>query len=512
MNAEVKIAPELRPEAPRDRRPRSAVSGGVGFAGLVGLIAWTGVARAYGFSGENAALCALLACGVPMILWSLLVDKVHRSPSNGIEWGAPPRPWRQSLDTSIVKLAGLWATWAAIGTVYCVARWYWDGAYLFSMKVFGVAAGPLLLLSIPYLAWLDRRLKEPQDGAWHFGQLVIGRSALVDRARVEEHLRAWTIKAFFLAFMVAIVPGNWAETINPSSEAIASNIVALSGWLISALFMVDVTFATVGYVLTMKPLDSHIRSANPYAAGWTAALICYPPFILMNDGGPLDYRVGTAGNEAWAYWFEGYPLLLVLFGVVLVMLTAIYAWATVAFGLRFSNLTHRGVLTHGPYAWTKHPAYLAKNLFWWLAFLPFLVTSGSVPDMLRNTALMAAVSGVYYWRARTEERHLAADPAYREYAEWMDRNGPIPRLLRWLGSKPAPATVPAEKASSRSGKHCLLRSRASAPRTRRPRRRPSGSPWRCPGPGGRWRRPGRGWRLRSAGRARPARARAGPSG
>ena len=64
-------------------------------------------------------------------------------------------------------------------------------------------------------------------------------------------------------------------------------------------------------------------------------------------------------------------------GAWLVFLTAVYAWATVAFGFRFSNLTHRGILTHGPYAWTKHPAYVSKNLFWWCAVLPFLATSGS---------------------------------------------------------------------------------------------------------------------------------------
>src|SRR3546814_9726532 len=87
---------------------------------------------------------------------------------------------------------------------------------------------------------------------------------------------------------------------------------------------------------------------NPYAACWVAALSCYPPVILMNPGGPLDYIPGTAGHHAWAYWMEAYPLLMALTGIVLVLLTAVYAWATVAFGLRFSNLTHRGILTHGP--------------------------------------------------------------------------------------------------------------------------------------------------------------------
>ena len=139
------------------------------------------------------------------------------------------------------------------------------------------------------------------------------------------------------------------------------------------------------------------------------------------------------------------PVLLMLIGAVLVVLTAIYAWATVAFGLRFSNLTHRGILTHGPYAWSKHPAYLSKNLFWWFATLPFLATSGSFVDMVRNTALLAAVSGVYYWRAVTEEKHLSMDPAYRDYAAWMERNGAVPRFIRSLiGLRPPPAAAPAE--------------------------------------------------------------------
>jgi protein-S-isoprenylcysteine O-methyltransferase Ste14 len=137
---------------------------------------------------------------------------------------------------------------------------------------------------------------------------------------------------------------------------------------------------------------------------------------------------------------------LVLLGTWLVLLTAIYAWATVAFGFRFSNLTHRGVLTHGPYAWSKHPAYLSKNLFWWCAVMPFLATTGSPVDMARNTFTLALVSGVYYWRARTEEQHLMADPAYQAYAAWMARNAPLARLStawrrRW--DRPIEA-VPAE--------------------------------------------------------------------
>jgi len=443
MNAEVKIDRA----AVHDPRPQSAVSTMVGLVGLAGLLGWTAVSRSFGMAGPLAALTALIACAVPMVLWSLLIDKVHRNPTTGIDWSRPARPLKESLDISLVKIAGLWGIWAVIGALYCLARWYWQGPYLFAMQVLGVAAIPMLALSVPYVIWLDRHLKEPKDGAWHFGQLLIGRPELADRDELNHFFRAWTVKGFFLAFMLSIVPGNWFEAIQVDSALIAANPVELIFWLVKMMFMIDVVFATVGYVLTLKPLDAHIRTANPYAAGWMAALICYPPFILMGDGGPLDYHIGTAGRDGWIFWLADYPLLMILYGGVLVFLTGIYAWATVAFGIRFSNLTDRGILTHGPYAWTKHPAYVSKNLFWLLAVLPFLATTGNPVDMIRNSFILCMVSAVYYWRARTEERHLGADPAYRAYAEWMDRNGPIPRLVNWLTPRwlrPPPEPVAAE--------------------------------------------------------------------
>jgi protein-S-isoprenylcysteine O-methyltransferase Ste14 len=412
----------------RPPRPRSAVSHGVGLAGLAGVALWLGFALHFGMDGPHAALMNVLACGVPMVLWSLFVDKVHRNPSTGIDWDAPPRTVKQVWDISLTKLAGLWATWAGIAALYCIFRWYWRGNYLFAMELFGWGAVPLFLLSIPYVLWLDRRLKQPKDGAWHLGAMLMGLAGW-DREQIGHHLRAWAVKGFFMAFMVSIVPGGYANVINADFGAIQRDPLALAQWLITLMFVFDVCFATVGYLLTMRPLDAHIRTANPYMSGWVAALICYPPFILMGGGGPLDYHPGTGD---WVMWFADHPTIRNLVGAVLVALTAIYAWATIAFGLRFSNLTHRGILTHGPYAWTKHPAYLSKNSFWWLETLPFLAVTGSMVDAVRNTAILAMVSGVYYWRAKTEEKHLSSDPDYVAYADWMARYGPIPRFIRWV--------------------------------------------------------------------------------
>ncbi|OWK33348.1 methyltransferase family protein [Sphingomonas dokdonensis] len=417
------------PRQPADPRPASAVSHGVGIAGLAGVIAWIVVARTYGMDGPYAALVNLLACGLPMVLWSLLVDKVHRRASTGIDWSLR-RPWRETIDISLIKLVGIWATWAGIALIYATGRFYWVGNFSFAMWCFITAAPVLFVLSIPYVLWIDRRLVEPRDGAWALGAWITNTSRAEPEA-IYAHLRAWGVKAFFLAFMLAIVPPGFGDFIRTPTFGILRDPVALANWLITFMFVIDVAFATVGYILTMRPLDAHIRSANPYAAGWAAALICYPPFILMDAGGPLDYHPGTA---EWSQWLWGHPVLLSMVGALLVLLTGIYAWATVAFGLRFSNLTHRGILTHGPYAWSRHPAYLTKNLFWWLSTVPILST-GSLVDAARATLILAAVSGVYYWRARTEERHLCADPVYREYSAWMSRHAPVPRFFRWVGGR-----------------------------------------------------------------------------
>ncbi len=410
-------------------RPPSAVSSGVGIAGLVGLGAWLVIAKQFGMDGPYAALVALIWTAVPMVVWSLAVDKVHRRASTGIDWAAR-QGGRATTDVSLTKIAGLFATWGLIGIVYFTGRFYWQGNFAFAMWCLTWSVPVVAVLAVPYVFWIDRRLVEPRDGAWHFGAWLTGQAGW-DAAAIHAHRRAWAVKGFFLAFMLAIVPGGYGGLIRTDVTAALRDPVALAQWLIALMFVVDVMFATVGYILTLRPLDAHIRSANPFAAAWTAALICYPPFVLMEAGGPLDYHQGT---QDWTIWLQWHPWLLAGWGAMLVVLTGIYAWATVAFGLRFSNLTHRGILTHGPYALSRHPAYLAKNLFWWATTLPIL-SVGSIVDAARATILMAVVSGIYYWRARTEERHLGMDPDYRAYSAWMTRHGAVPRFFRWLTGK-----------------------------------------------------------------------------
>ena len=429
------------------RPPASDVSPWVGLVGLATLLGWIAFARlwpalvvafdlpapAEPLSGPNSALLAMALTGLAMAAWSVLIDKVHRRPSTGIDWSRP-RPLAAVIEASVTKLAGLWATWLLIGAFYALGRWYWDGQYLFAMRVIGVAAVPLFVLSVPYVLWLDRYLSEPRDHAWHFGAMLIGREPW-QAGEVRRHWRAWIIKGFFSAFMISILPLGFAVVVEADLGAVAGDPIRAGSLLFELLFVIDVQIGTVGYLLTLRPLDAQIRSGNPFLAGWLAALICYPPFVytLMGQGGVIQYEYETAN---WGYWIGSHPVVLWAWAGWLAFLTAVYAWATVAFGIRFSNLTYRGVLTNGPYAFTRHPAYLSKNLFWWCSAMPFLVTSGSLAEAIRNTVFLACVSGIYYWRAKTEEAHLSDDdPKYRAYHAWMAEHGlitaPMRRFLTW---------------------------------------------------------------------------------
>jgi hypothetical protein len=425
-------------------RPASAVSHGVGWAGLCGLIVAIIIARNCGAifatfgitnvperaDGAYSALVSLAFVSLPMILWSIFIDKVHLRSSTGINW-ALRRPLAQAMEFSAIKIAGLWATWGFIALCYVTFRFFWTNQFAnfpYSMQIFQMAIIPLVMLSVPYVLWIDRYLVDPRDGSWHFGAMIAGRAGW-DKTEVAHHLRAWAVKGLFLAFMLSITPGGFAQIVNLNFAEVIRNPVWLANALIGMMFLIDVQYATLGYMLTFKPLDAHIRTAQPMLAGWVAALICYPPFIQMNNGGPLDYHVNT---REWHHWMEAYPSLLWIWGGILVALTAYYAWATMVFGIRFSNLTHRGILTHGPFKWTKHPAYLSKNIFWWLSTMPFFVVGGNTNDAIRNCLILSCVSGVYYWRAKTEEAHLSGDPIYRDYAKWMELNAPVTRFFGGL--------------------------------------------------------------------------------
>jgi len=225
--------------------------------------------------------------------------------------------------------------------------------------------------------------------------------------RIKLLLLALGVKFFFIPLMTVFLAGHVVEAhqlwyqLHPTPWGLEWMDWGLA-FAYQVIFLCDTAVALVGYSFESLWLKNKTRSVDKTWLGWIVCLMCYPPF---NDVAglylPLDERGNVLGFSE--------VTLLVLRGLALVFFV-IYLWATLALGVRFSNLSNKGIVARGPYRWVRHPAYVCKNLAWWLEKLPTMAGFHNVLPLL-------AWNLVYVLRGVTEERHLRSDPAYRAYCE-----------------------------------------------------------------------------------------------
>ena len=369
-------------------------------------------------------LCAAVA--IPVVLLDVLVLNVHKRPTTGIDWD---RPFSPGLERVILKLAGLLLTLAPFAFAYWVFPEYNGSFYDPFYNLFARFWPGLLASSVLYFTVVDGNMLEPEDAYYRVGGLLLGRWKGLDRFEIANHYRGWLVKAFFFPLMFVWLNNSTHNVVNFNlSNASWANLRAYD-FLYDFIFFIDLLFTTVGYALCFKPLDTHIRTAEPTFLGWGVALFCYEPFFsMLFEKQYVRYGEGAAG---FGGWLGPHPTLRWVWAIAILSLITIYVLATITFGVRFSNLTHRGILTNGPYRFTKHPAYVSKNLSWWLVSVPFIITDG-VPHAIKRCVMLGVVNFMYFMRARTEERHLSRDPVYVEYALWLNDHG----VLRFLNAIP----------------------------------------------------------------------------
>lgn len=400
--------------------PPSATHVSVAVAGLTAFLLALGLLRVFRPFGSDIVFSALFVMGTTagtIFLVDLGWQRVHRRPSTGIDFRHDDPCWRRSL----VKYAGLLGSLGFVGLLYWLFPEYRGDYYRRYYQMLWIVVPTLLLLGLPYIHVIDRHMPEPRDGLWQTGMAVLLQWHAVDRRMIGQHLLGWLIKGFFLPLMFTSMCVGLGKYISFDFNGL-SGFKAWFDFLYDFLYFIDVALVSMGYLATLRLTDTHIRSAEPTMLGWVAALVCYEPFWSLFGRQYLAYDSGGT----WGQWLWDYPLAYGVWGGTILTLVAIYAWATVIFGARFSNLTHRGIITNGPYRWTKHPAYIAKNLSWWLISVPFL-SQGAPDEALRHCLLLLGINGLYLLRAKTEEWHLFQDPDYRRYARWIDEHG----LFRW---------------------------------------------------------------------------------
>jgi len=278
---------------------------------------------------------------------------------------------------------------------------------------------PFLIILTPwYTAFSSKRQLEPEDEYAQFGYYLLRLKKFEWVAHKQLILKS-LIKILFIPIMVG--------ALFDSSEFLLMYewhlhpLVFLAGLFIFGLTF-DLIIAASGYVFASKLLGNDVKSADPYISGWLVCLICYPPFLII-----YQWIKKQSDNFLWHDWLSVEQPLYWVWAFILSLSWIIYWISTANFGLRFSNLTWRGIVNTGPYAYTKHPAYIAKNIYWWLHTVPFYGVSTSY-ELVRNLLGLLFVSSIYYLRAKTEERHLMHFAEYQEYAKYINEHGIFSKL------------------------------------------------------------------------------------
>lgn len=404
-----------------NNRPPSATHNAVNLAGVLAFFAALWGVMHYEVSGVYATLIATMAYGFTILLLDFFVLKVGARASTGIDFAR----YDFNLQRILVKLFGVYGSFGFVALLYWLFPEYhgsFYNPYWDAIKTIGAA---VLVLTIPYTVFVDCRMREPEDSYYHFGRMILLHGAPPSWSAMVQHLLGWVIKGYFLPLMWIAFGGNIATITKPEFYNVSS-FMEFFNKATTFLFTLDLIAAVAGYSLAFRLFDTHFRSAEPTLKGWLVCIICYQPFMSLIMSYYLAYTSARAMNL-----LNDMPALQILWGCVALTLLIGYSYASLNFGCRFSNLSNRGILTNGMYGLTKHPAYVCKNIYWWMIHAPFIPVNGGA-EAFRYCVLLLGVNLVYYLRAKTEEAHLSRDPAYVEYALYMNDHSLFKRMSDYL--------------------------------------------------------------------------------
>lgn len=292
----------------------------------------------------------------------------------------------------------------------------WD-IVIFIPHIFYAILIAYIILLLPFYH-VHKNPSKARIVLWYFSKVVRWNNTYSEIEKTA--LLTWMVKIFFIPLMITwfsqhvfSVINNWYNAYNSMSLISSEFLVFFNThffWTaFSTILFFDVLFFTIGYLIEMPVLKNTIKSVEPTIVWWLVCIICYPPFN------------GYVTDLIWWYSTDfpsfGNMYVHLSLNIVLLILMAIYAWASISLGLKASNLTNRGIISKGPYAYIRHPAYICKNTAWFIWAIPMVIISTTN----ENTSLLSVCIWIFWWafiyylRAITEENHLSADPDYRAY-------------------------------------------------------------------------------------------------
>lgn len=416
-------APSKHPGAPQ--LPKSFGSNIINLMGLFVFFSAVFCCREAGYNGVPATIICTGVYGAFVIGLEVIFLRTPARAGTGLSFSR----YHWSADRVFFKLAGLYACYGFVALLYWQLDRYRDSFFEPYWLALDIMMPYVAMVAVPYVALVDGFMKNPEDNYYCLGRLLLAFRLETTWRALGQLLLGWVVKGYFLPLMFIYFVGDIDYMME--LDLSDTNITFLNVFrpFVSLVFVLDLLAAVAGYALTFRLFDTHIRSVEPTVLGWLVCLACYDPFNGVFLGLYADYR---GHDERWIEWLE--PMnsyLLMLWGGMTFLAILVYSVAGMNFGVRFSNLTHRGVMTNGMYRYTKHPEYISKNFFWWTTFIPFAAVGdgGGFFTAIQYMLLMTVVNMTYFLRARTEERHMSRDPVYVEYALWMNEHG----VFAWLG-------------------------------------------------------------------------------
>jgi len=334
------------------------------------------------------------------------------------------RGWRFERERVLVKIVGTIVASVLIGGAVAIFPFFHRDEFAALAEAAPLWAPAVAIAALVYVVFADALLREPLDGLYALGALALGRPS--DRNALNNFLRTQIVKLFFFPLMLLYCASDIAFFREVAAPFQPFQSMGDFEWFNRLLFAGDVALSGMGYLATLRLFNWDVREAEPTLQGWVVCLICYEPFFPAVERAFLAYRSSEQGSGIPTDSFAHAPWI-----AAILAFNAIYLSATIAFGPLFSNLTRRAIITSGPYRYTKHPAYLAKNIGWWLYSTPYFL-GGSFASALRGAAMLAGVSAIYFARARCEERTLRHDPVYRAYSAYIAEHGIFAHVRRAL--------------------------------------------------------------------------------
>ena len=292
--------------------------------------------------------------------------------------------------------------------------------------------GNLLVLIVTYTLATECYLRNPRDGNRLVGEFVVGlfypsaQEGAAEMVGLAMHAREYIVRCFFSPLMFCSLCNNLPQLHYRGFP----NFMTFFYFSQNVIFSFDLTFAGIGYMLpAAHVLRSEFLSVESTALGWVVAIACYDPFFQLVQEQFLPY----SDNIPWNEWFDAmnsyqradHWISFKIWGVAILLLQVMFALCTMSYGLQYSNLSYRTVITTGPYYVFRHPAYVAKLVSFAMLHVPWVdLSKGSRAGKYQNVRgclTLLALTGLYCVRAFTEERHLmSVSEEYRTYKNAMD--------------------------------------------------------------------------------------------